>query len=214
MVTMRDRTFWTVVLFWGATWGLAEATLGFVLHLAPAPGLAGAVMFPVGAWCMVRATRAAGSPAAALALGPVAAALKILDLALPGADPFAVANPAAAILLQALAVGAILRLWPVEKGRLGAMTGLAAAIGWRAAYALLLAAVASLAPLRGVLDHGAAGMSRFLLLEGVVNALLIGQFMEFDRRLSVRRPRLSASPNPIAAGALTALAATADLFLP
>ncbi|HOS99871.1 MAG TPA: hypothetical protein PLY66_02605 [Acidobacteriota bacterium] len=212
---MENRTFWTSALFWGAAWGLAEATLGFVLHLPALPsGLAGAVLFPVGAWCMVRAARGTGTPAAALALGPVAAALKLMDLALPGADPFAVANPVAAILLQSLAVGAVLRLWPMAAGRLGALTGLTTAIGWRTGYALLLAAAASLAPLRGILDHGAAGVSRFLLLEGVVNALLIGLFMELDRRLSDRWPRFAAAPHPAAAVALTALAVAAGRFLP
>jgi len=211
---MRDWTCWTIVLFWGAIWGLAEATVGFVLHLAPMPGLAGAVLFPAGAWCMVRAARSAGTPAAALALGPVAATLKLLDLAIPGADLFAVVNPTAAILLQSLAVGAVLRLWPVAEGRLGSLTGLAAALGWRAGYALLLAAAASLAPLRGILDHGAAGVSRFLLLEGVVNALLIGLVMELDRRLAFRWPRLGAAAHPISAGALAALAAAAGFVLP
>ena len=189
MVTMRDRTCWAIVLFWGAAWGLAEATVGFGLHLAPMPGQAGAVLFPV------------------------AAALKLLDLAIPGADPFAVANPAAAILLQSLAVGMMLRFRPVREGRLGAETGLAAALGWRAGYVLVIAGAAALLPLHGLADHGAAGLSRFLLLEGVVNALLIGLFMELDRRLSVRWPRLSAAPNPIAAGALAALAASAGLIL-
>jgi hypothetical protein len=210
---MKDRTSWTVVLFWGAAWGLAEATLGFVLHLAPVPGMAGAVLFPVGAWCMVRAARAAGTPAAALTLGPVAAALKLLDLALPGADPFAVANPAAAILVQSLAVGAVLQLWPVAEGRLGALTGLAAALGWRAAFALLLGGAAMLAPLRGLLDHGAAGLTRFMALEGAVNALLIGLFMVLDRRLAGRLDRFDGLPHPFAAGTLAALAAAASLLL-
>lgn len=36
-------------LFWGSVWGLAEATLGHLLHLARVPGLPGLAMVPVAA---------------------------------------------------------------------------------------------------------------------------------------------------------------------
>jgi len=37
-----------IPLFWGSLWGIAEASLGHVLHLVGFPGLAGIVMFLLG----------------------------------------------------------------------------------------------------------------------------------------------------------------------
>ena len=38
-----------VSLFWGALWGIAEATLGYLAHLISLiPGIAGFIMFPIG----------------------------------------------------------------------------------------------------------------------------------------------------------------------
>jgi len=90
-------------LFYGSVWGLGEATLGHLLHLARVPGLPGLVMFPFGVLVMGRALARSGSAAAVFSMGVVAAGFKFLDLLLPGTDILAVINPAQAILLEALA---------------------------------------------------------------------------------------------------------------
>jgi hypothetical protein len=90
-------------LFWGAVWGLGEATLGHLFHLARVPGLAGLVMFPFGVLVMGRVLARSGGAAAVFTTGIVAAGFKFLDLLLPGTDVLAVLNPARAILLEALA---------------------------------------------------------------------------------------------------------------
>ena len=90
-------------LFYGSVWGLGEATLGHLLHLARVPGLPGLVMFPFGVLVMGRALNRSGSAAAVFSTGAVAAGFKFLDLLLPGTDILAVINPAQAILLEGLA---------------------------------------------------------------------------------------------------------------
>lgn len=92
-----------MILFYGAVWGLGEATLGHLLHLARVPGLPGLVMFPFAAVVMGRVLARSGGAAAVFATGVVAAGFKFLDLLLPGTDILAVLNPARAILLEALA---------------------------------------------------------------------------------------------------------------
>ncbi len=92
-------------LFWGSVWGLGEATLGHLLHLARVPGLPGLVMFPFAVLVMGRALARSGSAAAVFMTGVVAAGFKFLDLLLPGTDLLAIVNPAQAILLEALAGG-------------------------------------------------------------------------------------------------------------
>jgi hypothetical protein len=90
-------------LFWGAVWGLGEATLGHLLHLARVPGLPGLVMAPFAVAIMGRlAGRSRGSGGIFLA-GAVAASFKFIDLLVPGTDLLALSRPIQAILLEALA---------------------------------------------------------------------------------------------------------------
>ena len=105
-----------IVLSCGLSWGLAEATLGHFLHWLPVPGLAGAVMFPVGLFFM---NRAAGSIRASVRKGfslrlPVSAvpflvsaaasAVKSIDAFLPGRGLIMAVRPSLAILAEGLLV--------------------------------------------------------------------------------------------------------------
>jgi hypothetical protein len=90
-------------LFYGAVWGLGEATLGHLLHLARVPGLPGLVMFPFAVLIMGRALARSSSATVVFLAGAVAAGFKFLDLLLPGTDILGVINPAQAIILEALA---------------------------------------------------------------------------------------------------------------
>jgi hypothetical protein len=90
-------------LLWGAVWGLGEATLGHLLHLARVPGLPGLVMAPFAVLVMGRAAARSRSASAVFLAGVVAAGSKLFDLLVPGTDFLAIANPMQAILLEALA---------------------------------------------------------------------------------------------------------------
>jgi hypothetical protein len=90
-------------LLWGSVWGLGEATLGHLLHLARVPGLPGLVMASLAVWAMGRTAARTGSAGAVLLTGAVAASFKLLDLLAPGTDLAAVVTPVQAILLEALA---------------------------------------------------------------------------------------------------------------
>jgi hypothetical protein len=101
-----NRSFATAVLTWGGLWGLAEAGLGYGLHTLPVPGLAGAVLFPMGLLCMRRAFMSTARVNAVWGAALIAAGIKLLDLWLPGAVPAAVLRPAVAILLEAAVASA------------------------------------------------------------------------------------------------------------
>ena len=90
-------------LLWGAVWGLGEATLGHLLHLARVPGLPGLVMAPFAVLVMGRVAVQSRSASAVFLAGAVAAGSKLFDLLVPGTDLLAIANPIQAILLEALA---------------------------------------------------------------------------------------------------------------
>jgi len=106
---------WAAALFWGSVWGLGEATLGHLLHLARVPGLPGLVMVPFAVLAMGRAAARSQSAAAVFLTGVVAAGFKFLDLFVPGTDLLAIANPVQAILLEALAGAAWISLTKIEK---------------------------------------------------------------------------------------------------
>jgi hypothetical protein len=93
-----------VVLFWGALWGLSEATLGHLLHIVRIPGLAGFVMFPVGIFFMLKAYHDSSHLRMILLTASVAATIKLSDLLIPGALVLDVLRPALAILAESLVV--------------------------------------------------------------------------------------------------------------
>ncbi len=96
-------------LFWGAVWGLGEATLGHVLHLVRIPGLPGLVMAPFAVVIMGRVAARSRSAGAVFLAGVVAASFKLFDLLVPGTDILALVNPIQAILLEALAAAVWVR---------------------------------------------------------------------------------------------------------
>ena len=98
------HSYLLIVLFWGALWGLSEATLGYVLHAVRIPGLAGIVMFPVGLFFMLKAYRDSRSLIVIFATAVVAAAIKLSNLWLPGTSALDVFRPALAIISESLAV--------------------------------------------------------------------------------------------------------------
>jgi len=114
IVTNKRPLIW-IPLFWGFLWGLAEATLGHVLHHVPIPGIAGYVMFPIGAFFMVQAFRHSGKLSAILLTAIVAAQIKMIDLFLPARSPLAVINPAVAILCESFVLALFLRFLDTGK---------------------------------------------------------------------------------------------------
>jgi hypothetical protein len=97
-----------IVLFWGSLWGLAEATLGHILHLLRIPGLAGFVMFPVGVFFMLKAYRDTWNLNTILATSIVAATFKLSNMLFPGTTPMDVFKPALAIICESLVVVVLL----------------------------------------------------------------------------------------------------------
>jgi hypothetical protein len=170
----KEKSFWRVALFFGGLWGLAESTLGYLLHLlaraALLPGLAGFVLFPVGFFFMFRAYRASGSAAAAPAAALAAAAAKAASALLPGVGLLFVTNPVLAILAEGMLVFAGLRLFGYRPGPLLPVQMLAVSFGWRL---LFLALVALLPVQKGILSKGTDALLGFLLVEPAVNTLLL-----------------------------------------
>ena len=216
-----SRWIW-IVLFWGALWGLAEATLGFVLHAAAAaiPGIQGFVMFPIAFVLMERAVAASGKPWAAFAASWIAAGVKMADFLIPGAVPLRVLNPALALLLEGFVVWGVLA-WCGRSGvRVNGWHALAASLLWRGLFLGDQGVLALCAIPAGLVTNGWEPALRFLLLEGAVNALLIWGWLALPwpaRSGAGREPGRSESalariPLPVWSGSLLTLAFVAQLL--
>jgi hypothetical protein len=200
---------WRSALFFGGLWGLAEATLGYLMHLwgRAAPGLAGFVMFPIGFLLMYRACRTAGSTAAAPAAALVAAGAKAFSALLPGVGLLFVTNPVLAILAEGLLVFLGLRLFDLRPGALLPAWLLAVSLGWRLFF---LGLVALLPVQKGILGKGAGALLVFLLAEPAVNTLLLLAALAWLRFPSSWREaigRAARRPLPAALAAVVGLGA-------
>jgi len=192
-------------VLWGSLWGIWEATAGFLLHLLRIPGAAGLIMFPAGFFMMSRAFAQSGTPAAVFLTGCTAAAIKLVDLFLPGIDLFSVVNPAQAILLESLAVAGI---FSIHKGseHVPFRALAAASISWRLAYVFLGLLTAQFFPVRNLFQAGSIPLLRFLLIDGAANGLLIFLMVRLQK-LPAKRQGLFFPPISAAASVLVFAAA-------
>ena len=177
-------------LFWGACWGFAEATFGFMLHKAAValPGLPGFLMFPIGVFFMMRAFDSTGRADSAFLAASVAAAVKLSGFLVPGHDPIRIINPALSLLMEGLSVSVVLKAsgYAMCMGKLKFLSSFAMGFSWRAAFLVHLW-ITSLFGLPAELATGPVLTAlRFLVLESAVNAGVIWSFSSAARLLEMR----------------------------
>lgn len=189
----------TTILFWGATWGLVEATLGYVLHyLAVAiPGLPGFIMFPVALFFMHQVYQHTSKASAIMAAAGIAAMIKLTDLAFGGLLPIFVINPALALLMEGLVVTLLITTSKHLKQIQLFSLGFLMSIGWRSVFLLYMLVISRFGLPAGLVTNGIALSLRFLLLESGVNAILIGVYLSL-----VRKPNHIKVTQPAAFGML------------
>ncbi len=175
-----------ISLFWGALWGIAEATLGYLAHLVTIiPGIAGFIMFPIGFYFMTRAYRETGKLGALFSTAAVAAGIKLVDLFLPVLSPIKTINPAMAILMEGLVLLVIYKILQKSRRTFGFLEALLAASGWRVGFILYSA----LLLVFSIDDEffGVVNISRFLLLESIINAGIIAVYLTAEKSLKRSR---------------------------
>lgn len=165
---------WKEIIFFGALWGLAEATVGFVLHLVAAP-IAGFVMFPIGFFFMWQARLRTGSIYAPMQVAVVAASIKLANLLVVPLWMTAV-NPAVAILLE----GIFVLVFLASTEHKTPVRCLLATYGWRLGYlAFLLVLLAAGFKLR-LFESGWMSVLSFVTVDALMNALLVWIIARFS----------------------------------
>lgn len=127
---MQDKNLFKALLFWGGLWGFAEATLGGLLHMGP--GVAGSVMFPIGALLMRQAWKETGSAAVVMSMGVIAAALKLSNLLVPVIPVQGTVHAAVSILLESGVVLVLMK--QLDKQRPLVLSTVGAVAVWRLAF--------------------------------------------------------------------------------
>ncbi len=104
---MNKKTVIANIIFFGALWGLLEASLGHVLHFLPVL-ISGSIMFPIGAMLMYWAYRNTNSKKALIFIGLIAISIKTVNFFMPGLPPIKTYNPMISIMIQSLTlIGAL-----------------------------------------------------------------------------------------------------------
>jgi len=160
------------IVFWGALWGLAEATIGYALHMLPV-NIGWAVWFPLAFFFIRGVYRQTGSVPAILMAAIIAAGIKFVNILMPGSID-RVVNPAAGIVIESLCVGSLYLVMDRKPRRAYyEYAGVfAASILWRGCYALYVQLLPDwMVRISPVADLSAA--ARFLLVEGAANGIVI-----------------------------------------
>ncbi len=188
-------------VFWGAVWGLYEATAGFLIHSVPrVPGLASIVLVPFAIFCLSRAVRVAGMNGAVIATA-TAAAVKCVDFLLPQLTPLAVVNPTAAILLEGLSFLVVAHALRLQR-RARSFPVLACGVGaflllWRALF-LMHSTIMNRLMAMHPQQHALAARGQFLLLDSlacfIAVCALLGATMHAHRLMGGWRVGERAQP--------------------
>ncbi len=125
-----NKSIGITILFFGAIWGILEATLGYALQFLP-PLVSGSIMFPIAATLMYLTYNNTKSRSAMIYVAAIAATLKAINFFLPGLPPIKTYNPMIAIMLQSVVMVVFLPLIKKESV-LVKMSGIASVgLSWR-----------------------------------------------------------------------------------
>lgn len=189
------------IVYWGSLWGIAEATLGYVLHLTAIqlPRVPGFLMFPVAFYFMRKAFLATGKAVAVFQVALVAALIKCCDFLIPGNIPIRILNPALSILLEGLAVAAVFAFAERRKAAVGFASVFSMGVLWRAVFLFYLFLISLIDLPAALVTDGLEVSLRFLFLESLINAVLMRAYLKIERT-----ERIVAVPPVVAYAALAA----------
>ncbi|MBU1141980.1 MAG: hypothetical protein KKG64_05590, partial [Firmicutes bacterium] len=167
-----NKNIWVYILFFGAVWGILEATLGYVLQFLP-PLVSGSVMFPIAATLMIITYQNTKSKSAMIYVAAIAASIKAINFFLPGLPPIKTYNPMIAIMLQSLVMVVFLPL--IEKKPLALkVTGIAlVGLSWRMLFLGNIAINHALTAFPFVQLASLSNMAEFVLYLGLMEALVL-----------------------------------------
>lgn len=170
---------WVEIVFWGSCWGLMEASLGYMIHVLalPFPGLPGFLLFPCAFILMHKAVTSTGKQDIVIQMSMIAAGLKLLDFMIPGNDPIRILNPALSILMEGVAVYAVILL----RKPIPLSSTLLMGLLWRGAFLIYMVSLSQYGLPAGLVTNGFLVAFNFLVMESSINALLMSATLQIDQ---------------------------------
>ena len=181
---MKNTKQIQTILYLGALWGIAEATIGHLLHFLPY-GFSGMFMFPIGFYFMYNAYEQTDNHKAILLTGVIAASIKLFDFLLPMKSPMSVLNPSASIILESLVVFAFNKYVAKKKTLL---YSLGLGFSWIIIFIVLQAMIFK--PASGLYLYPISQIILFIELNTIVSGLLIAFYLHEENFLAWK-PTLS-----------------------
>lgn len=172
------------ILFFGSLWGIAEAVLGYLLHLI-AFGVSGFIMFPIGFYFMYCTYKKTQNMKSIFFTGIVASAVKLIDLALPFMPMIKVIVPAASIIFESFAVALSYQLFKSMQNKICISGIVSSSLGWRVLFLLLQYALTLFGIQSKYISGGIAAMASFVLWQGFINVVILYTFAYFANKKSL-----------------------------
>jgi len=173
------------IIFFGAIWGITEATIGFLLHFLP-PTIAGLVMFPVAAFILVKAYKATGSRASMIYVGLIAAGIKAVNFLIPGMMPFKIINPMVSIVMESLLVAAVYPLFSKASWNSKLAGAVIASVGWRTGYILYMAVQFIITGFISKYIATPVDIINFVVLNGLASGLLVFGALKIEPKITLK----------------------------
>ncbi|MDO9628900.1 MAG: hypothetical protein Q7I99_03280 [Acholeplasmataceae bacterium] len=207
----QNKGILAYIIFFGALWGILEATLGYVLQFLP-PLVSGSVMFPIAATLMILTYNHTKSKSAMIYVAMIAASIKSINFFMPGLLPIKTYNPMIAIMLQSLVMVAVIPLLQ-KKNVLTVITGIALlGFSWRLLFLGNIAINNLLTGFQFVQLQSFSSMMLFVFLFGMIEFLVLALFF-YTILLSKQRINFVFKPPMILSLSCYAVAVLLTIFL-
>ena len=170
----------SIILFWGALWGIVEATIGYVLHTFPFKVPTGSILFPIGYYFMQKSYRETKDLKSIFYTSTIAASIKLINLFIPTVEIVRVFTPSACILFEGLAVVLVFKLFQYNKEQIKFIHCIMMSLLWRAGYyAINLVIFIPLALASTSSIFNKAKFIEFFVVNSFINSILIYFYSKF-----------------------------------
>jgi len=184
----------SIIVFYGAIWGIVEASVGYVLHFLPSL-IAGTILFPFASVILYRAYKQTNSSNLVLGVGIIAAMIKAINLLMPLTNVFKVINPMISILLESLVVMVVVKSLVKSNWIMKATIISFASITWRALFLGYLGIQVLTSGYVAVQIQSLEAILSFSVVSGLVAAMMsIVMLYVIETPNKLRKPLLHISP--------------------